>query len=96
MIEIALHNSLNHLLSAKDGDYINSSTDPRVLQVREEVLKSSGETILSNDSYLSKMTLGTVIHIIKQEGLFARVFNADKIQFKHYDLNHKKEKFSSW
>ncbi|BCZ18356.1 CAAX protease (plasmid) [Helicobacter sp. NHP19-003] len=92
LVEIALRNSLNCLLIAKDRDWINNSTDPRVIQVREEVLKSSGEITLSNDSYLSKMTLGTIIHIIKREGLFARVFNADKIQFKNYDLNYKKEK----
>ncbi|WP_120946138.1 hypothetical protein [Helicobacter labacensis] len=92
LVEIALRNSLNYLLSIKDTDWINSSTDPRVIQMRTETLKACHATTLSHDSYLSKMTLGMVIHIIKREGLFARILNADKIQFKRYDPSYKLEK----
>ncbi|BEG56625.1 hypothetical protein NHP21005_03130 [Helicobacter sp. NHP21005] len=95
LIEIALRNSLDYLLSAKDADWINNSTDSRVIQVREKALESSGETTLSNDSYLSKMTLGTVIHIIKREGLFARVFNAERFSLNAMIQAINKKGFSS-
>ncbi|BDQ28140.1 hypothetical protein ASB1_18160 (plasmid) [Helicobacter heilmannii] len=92
LVEIALRNSLDYLLSTKDTEWINNSTDPRVIQMRAEILEACKATALSHDSYLSKMTLGMVIHIIKREGLFARIFNAEKIQFKHYDPNYRQEK----
>ncbi|WP_104695720.1 CAAX protease [Helicobacter salomonis] len=41
LIEIALRNPLNHLLSAKDINWINNSTDSRVIQVREKALEKS-------------------------------------------------------
>ncbi|GLH57473.1 hypothetical protein [Helicobacter ailurogastricus] len=46
-----------------DGGY-HKSTDPRVIQVRENLLKKSKGVSLDHESCLSKMTLGVMTHII--------------------------------
>lgn len=49
LIEIVLRNSLNHLLSTKDTDWINNSTDPRVIQIGkflDNLLRAFGERLL--------------------------------------------------
>ncbi|GMB96816.1 hypothetical protein [Helicobacter sp. NHP22-001] len=55
LVEIALRNSLDHLLSAKDTEWINNSTDPRVIQMRAETFEMCNATALSHDSYLSNL-----------------------------------------
>ncbi|GMB92253.1 hypothetical protein [Helicobacter ailurogastricus] len=93
LVEIALRNSLDYLLSAKDTEWINNSTDPRVIQMRAEILEACKATALSHDGYLSKMTLGMVIYVIRQEKLLVHILDATKIELQSYDPSNKKRHF---
>ena len=87
-LEIILRNKLNNVLSLKNANWIEYSTDTKIIEAREQFKRENGEP-LSNHQYLSRMSLGLIIHTIRVEKLQNSVMNLKSFDFRHYDANNK-------
>ncbi|KPH53935.1 hypothetical protein [Helicobacter pullorum] len=100
-LEIILRNKLDSVLSLKlkDNEWIKNAKDNKIIEAREKIEKSSNEECLSHHQYLSRMSLGVIIHTIRKEKLQNNVMDTKQIKFKNYDnsnietfINHRGKK----
>lgn len=90
-LEICIRNMVDFLLSKEDENWLLNLDDEKV---REELNKiATRENIpnlddLSHHQYISKMTLGIFIRIIRNKGLQNEIFDLRDMDFKKYDKSN--------
>ncbi|MCR6588454.1 hypothetical protein [Campylobacter insulaenigrae] len=65
-LEIILRNKLDSKLSEQDNDWIKNSNDENIKKAKIEIENREKNKILSHHQYLSCMSLGTIIYLIKK------------------------------
>ncbi|EAK2503074.1 hypothetical protein BFQ37_08640, partial [Campylobacter upsaliensis] len=65
-LEIILRNKLDSKLSELDNEWIKNSNDGMIKNTREKIEEREKNKILSHHQYLSRMSLGTIIYLIKE------------------------------
>lgn len=90
-LEICIRNMVDFLLSKEDENWLLNLDDEKV---REELNKiATRENVpnledLSHHQYISKMTLGIFIRIIKLKKIETSIFDVKNIDLKKYDRNN--------
>ncbi|EAH6270040.1 hypothetical protein ACN9P3_001920, partial [Campylobacter jejuni] len=64
-LEIILRNKLDNKLSEKDSNWIKNSNDENIKKAKDEIEYREKNRNLSHHQYLSRMSLGAIIHLIK-------------------------------
>ncbi|EPC9551285.1 hypothetical protein ACR3TW_001789 [Campylobacter jejuni] len=80
-LEIILRNKL----SEKDNDWIKNSNDEKIKKSKEEIEHREKNRILSHHQYLSRISLGTIIHLIKENKLQNSIMDLKNINFRNYN-----------
>lgn len=87
-LEICLRNMCDNLLYEAYGeDWLVDMSDEKVQNELLKIRKKAGvdnPDELTRHQYISRLTLGIFIRIIKEQGLENHIFNADNIDFKRY------------
>ncbi|EAH5387647.1 hypothetical protein D8959_08950 [Campylobacter jejuni] len=65
-LEIILRNKLDSKLSEQDNDWIKNSNDENIKKAKDEIEYREKNKTLSHHQYLSRMSLGTIIYLIKK------------------------------
>ncbi|EAI5391351.1 hypothetical protein BU990_09485, partial [Campylobacter coli] len=65
-LEIILRNKLDNKLSEQDSNWIKNSNDENIKKAKDEIEKREKNRILSHHQYLSRISLGTIIYLIKE------------------------------
>ncbi|MBR8636210.1 CAAX protease [Campylobacter jejuni] len=65
-LEIILRNKLDNKLSEKDSNWIKNSNDENIKKAKDEIENREKNKTLSHHQYLSCMSLGTIIYLIKK------------------------------
>ncbi|EAI2420725.1 hypothetical protein E2J43_08795, partial [Campylobacter coli] len=68
-LEIILRNKLDNKLSEQDNDWIKNSNDENIKKAKDEIEYREKNKTLSHHQYLSRMSLGTIIYLIKKNKL---------------------------
>lgn len=89
LIEIALRNSLDNILKNKDFEWIIHSKDDKIKAARDRILGENKNKSLTNHQFLSRLSLGLIIHMIIREKLQNRIMDLKDISLKKYDENNK-------
>ncbi|EAI0333733.1 hypothetical protein FCQ94_09860 [Campylobacter jejuni] len=84
-LEIILRNKLDNKLSEKDNDWIKNSNDEKIKKAKEEIEHREKNRILSHHQYLSRISLGTIIHLIKENKLQNSIMDLKNINFRNYN-----------
>ncbi|EAJ5731705.1 hypothetical protein C6S73_09330 [Campylobacter coli] len=84
-LEIILRNKLDNKLSEKDNDWIKNSNDEKIKKSKEEIEHREKNRILSHHQYLSRISLGTIIHLIKENKLQNSIMDLKNINFRNYN-----------
>ncbi|HEB7540504.1 TPA: hypothetical protein RZH66_001885 [Campylobacter jejuni] len=84
-LEIILRNKLDNKLSEKDNDWIKNSNDENIKKAKEEIEHREKNRILSHHQYLSRISLGTIIHLIKENKLQNSIMDLKNINFRNYN-----------
>ncbi|EAJ4252984.1 hypothetical protein FVL99_08615 [Campylobacter coli] len=84
-LEIILRNKLDNKLSEKDNDWIKNSNDENIKKSKEEIEHREKNRILSHHQYLSRISLGTIIHLIKENKLQNSIMDLKNINFRNYN-----------
>ncbi|EAH4734370.1 hypothetical protein K0T47_001594 [Campylobacter jejuni] len=84
-LEIILRNKLDNKLSEKDNDWIKNSNDEKIKKYKEEIEHREKNRILSHHQYLSRISLGTIIHLIKENKLQNSIMDLKNINFRNYN-----------
>ncbi|ELE3454778.1 hypothetical protein RDH34_001813 [Campylobacter coli] len=100
-LEIILRNKLDNKLSEQDNDWIKNSNDENIKKAKDEnIKKAKDENIkkakdeieyreknktLSHHQYLSRMSLGAIIHLIKENKLQNSIMDLKNINFRNYN-----------
>ncbi|HEF2676535.1 TPA: hypothetical protein R8480_001553 [Campylobacter jejuni] len=84
-LEIILRNKLDNKLSEKDNDWIKNSNDEKIKKSKEEIEHRKKNRILSHHQYLSRISLGTIIHLIKENKLQNSIMDLKNINFRNYN-----------
>lgn len=92
-LEIILRNVLDYAMSANDANWVQNSVDEKIIKARNKILAKHGANTLHHHQYISRLTLGMVIHAIRANRLQNAVMNLRDFKFKKYDANNK-EKFT--
>lgn len=93
VIEIALRNMLDSVLTQTSPLWIENSKDKIIIEARNKITKDTKNTNLTHHQYLSRLTFGVIIHTIKKEKLQNKVMNLKNIKFKSYDLSNRDFKY---
>lgn len=88
-LEIILRNKLDQKLSESNRHWIEGSNDENVINAREKIAQREYTQNLSHHQYLSRMNLGNVIYLIKENKIQNLVMNLDSINFKNYDPSNR-------
>lgn len=83
-LEIILRNKLDSKLSEQDNNWIKNSNDKEIKKAREEIEKREKNRILSHHQYLSRLSLGMIIHLIRENKLQNFMMDLKNIDFKKY------------
>ncbi|WP_323808357.1 hypothetical protein [Campylobacter jejuni] len=84
-LEIILRNKLDSKLSEQDNDWIKNSNDENIKKAKEEIEHREKNRILSHHQYLSRISLGTIIHLIKENKLQNSIMDLKNINFRNYN-----------
>ncbi|HEF8508565.1 TPA: hypothetical protein SBF09_001774 [Campylobacter jejuni] len=84
-LEIILRNKLDNKLSEKDNDWIKNSNDEKIKKSKEEIEHREKNRILSHHQYLSRMSLGTIIYLIKENRMQDSIMDLKNINFRNYN-----------
>ncbi|WP_394977171.1 hypothetical protein [uncultured Helicobacter sp.] len=88
-LEIILRNKLDQKLSESNRHWIEESNDENVINAREKIAQREHTQNLSHHQYLSRMNLGNVIYLIKENKIQNFMMNLDTINFKNYDPSNR-------
>ncbi|EKI3383993.1 hypothetical protein PEZ11_001815 [Campylobacter jejuni] len=88
-LEIILRNKLDNKLSEKDNDWIKNSNDEKIKKSKEEIEHREKNRILSHHQYLSRISLGTIIHLIKENKLQNSIMDLKNINFRNYNQHNR-------
>ncbi len=88
-LEIILRNKLDNKLSEQDSNWIKNSNDENIKKAKDEIEKREKNIILSHHQYLSRMGLGTIIHLIKENKLQNSIMDLKNINFRNYDQHNR-------
>ena len=83
-LEIILRNKLDSKLTEKDNDWIKNSKDEKIKEAREKIENKEKNKVLSHHQYLSRMSLGSIIYLIKENRLQNSIMNLKDINFRNY------------
>lgn len=89
VIEIILRNMLDSILTQTNPLWIENSKDKIMVEAKNKITKDTKNTNLTHHQYLSRLTFGIIIHIIKKEKLQNKVMNLENIKFKTYDSGNR-------
>ncbi|EHT3936781.1 hypothetical protein KX007_001849 [Campylobacter jejuni] len=84
-LEIILRNKLDNKLSEQDSNWIKNSNDENIKKAKDEIEKREKNRILSHHQYLSRISLGTIIHLIKENKLQNSIMDLKNINFRNYN-----------
>ncbi|EJR1662481.1 hypothetical protein NYK48_001733 [Campylobacter coli] len=84
-LEIILRNKLDNKLSEQDNDWIKNSNDENIKKAKDEIEKREKNRILSHHQYLSRISLGTIIYLIKENRMQDSIMNLKNINFRNYN-----------
>ncbi|ELR7040912.1 hypothetical protein QRJ28_001887 [Campylobacter coli] len=84
-LEIILRNKLDNKLSEQDNDWIKNSNDENIKKAKDEIEYREKNRNLSHHQYLSCMSLGTIIHLIKENKLQNSIMDLKNINFRNYN-----------
>ena len=93
VIEIILRNMLDSILTQTSPLWIENSKDKIIVEAKNKITKDTKNTNLTYHQYLSRLTFGIIIHIIKKEKLQNKVMNLENIKFKTYDSGNRDFKY---
>lgn len=88
-LEIILRNKLDSKLSEQDNDWIKNSNDENIKKAKIEIENREKNKILSHHQYLSCMSLGTIIYLIKENKLQNSIMDLKGINFRNYGENNR-------
>lgn len=84
-LEIILRNKLDSKLSELDNEWIKNSNDGLIKNAREKIEEREKNKILSHHQYLSRMSLGTIIYLIKENRMQDSIIDLNNINFRNYN-----------
>ncbi|ECL9100190.1 hypothetical protein AAE332_001992 [Campylobacter jejuni] len=84
-LEIILRNKLDSKLSEQDNNWIKNSNDENIKKAKDEIEYREKNRNLSHHQYLSCMSLGTIIHLIKENKLQNSIMDLKNINFRNYN-----------
>ncbi|EAH5176514.1 hypothetical protein D8I11_09395 [Campylobacter coli] len=84
-LEIILRNKLDNKLSEQDSNWIKNSNDENIKKAKDEIEKREKNRILSHHQYLSRISLGTIIYLIKENRMQDSIMNLKNINFRNYN-----------
>lgn len=84
-LEIILRNKLDNKLSEQDNDWIKNSNDEKIKKAKDEIKYREKNRILSHHQYLSRMSLGIIIYLIKENKLQNSIMDLKNINFINYN-----------
>lgn len=84
-LEIILRNKLDNKLSEQDSNWIKNSNDENIKKAKDEIEKREKNRILSHHQYLSRISLGAIIHLIKENKLQNSIMDLKNINFRNYN-----------
>lgn len=88
-LEIILRNKLDNKLSEQDSNWIKNSNDENIKKAKDEIEKREKNRILSHHQYLSRISLGTIIHLIKENKLQNSIMDLKNINFRNYNQHNR-------
>ncbi|EAM0467636.1 hypothetical protein [Campylobacter coli] len=96
-LEIILRNKLDNKLSEQDNDWIKNSNDENIKKAKDENIKKAKDEIeyreknktLSHHQYLSRISLGTIIYLIKKNKLQNSIMDLKNINFRNYNRHNR-------
>ncbi|MFX3627648.1 hypothetical protein ACD574_00200 [Campylobacter sp. LH-2024] len=88
-LEIILRNKLDNKLSEKDNDWIKNSNDEKIKKAKDEIEYREKNRNLSHHQYLSRISLGAIIYLIKENKLQNFIMDVKNIDFRDYDSSNK-------
>lgn len=88
-LEIILRNKLDNKLSEQDNDWIKNSNDENIKKAKDEIEYREKNRNLSHHQYLSCMSLGTIIHLIKENKLQNSIMDLKNINFRNYNQHNR-------
>ncbi|EAL6422490.1 hypothetical protein DSV26_09220, partial [Campylobacter jejuni] len=88
-LEIILRNKLDSKLSEQDNDWIKNSNDENIKKAKDEIEYREKNRNLSHHQYLSCMSLGTIIHLIKENKLQNSIMDLKNINFRNYNQHNR-------
>lgn len=88
-LEIVLRNKLNNILLLKDSEWIRNTKDPIIIKARKKIKKNNDGNYLSHHQYLSRMSLGTIIYIVRKGKWQNKVMDLKNISFLNYDSSNR-------
>ncbi|EAH7332974.1 hypothetical protein NI112_001917 [Campylobacter coli] len=84
-LEIILRNKLDNKLSEQDSNWIKNSNDENIKKAKDEIEYREKNRILSHHQYLSRISLGTIIYLIKENRMQDSIMNLKNINFRNYN-----------
>ncbi|EAJ6158754.1 hypothetical protein P4P77_001817 [Campylobacter jejuni] len=84
-LEIILRNKLDNKLSEKDNDWIKNSNDEKIKKAKDEIEYREKNRNLSHHQYLSRMSLGAIIYLIKENRMQDSIMDLKNINFRNYN-----------
>ncbi|EAH7622826.1 hypothetical protein E7O39_09115, partial [Campylobacter jejuni] len=88
-LEIILRNKLDSKLSEQDNDWIKNSNDENIKKAKDEIEYREKNRNLSHHQYLSCMSLGAIIHLIKENKLQNSIMDLKNINFRNYNQHNR-------
>lgn len=88
-LEIILRNKLDNKLSEQDSNWIKNSNDENIKKAKDEIEYREKNRNLSHHQYLSCMSLGTIIHLIKENKLQNSIMDLKNINFRNYNQHNR-------
>ncbi|EOC6529115.1 hypothetical protein ACKFC9_001832 [Campylobacter jejuni] len=83
-LEIILRNKLDSELSKLDNEWIKNSNDEMIKKAKEKI-EEREKNNFSHHQYLSRMSLGTIIYLIKENRMQDSIMNLNNINFRNYN-----------
>ena len=83
-LEIIIRNKLDSELSKLDNEWIKNSNDEMIKKAKEKI-EEREKNNLSHHQYLSRMSLGAIIYLIKENRMQDSIMNLNNINFRNYN-----------
>lgn len=88
-LEIILRNKLDNKLSEQDNDWIKNSNDENIKKAKIEIENREKNKIFSHHQYLSCMSLGTIVYLIRTNKLQNSIMDLKEVNFRNYGENNR-------